>query len=427
MIEVLTTRRRRAPLLLLLFFAVSPALPVSAQERPEPSGGASQLSLEVRRRTFDLVWQKISDSFYDPAFKGTDWHAVRAKYLPEVASTSDSAAFHGMLNRMLDEIKESHLSVNLPASPQTGVGLDRLAWAEGKILVAKVEADSPAGKAGIRIGDEVVAVDGSSAEEIYRRAAHDMTFASPELRAQQRPLTVERKLRGAPGSTVKLQIRAPRKGLRELTLSRSVIVTHDKIEPASFRTLTPGVGYIRIPSYWTGNLRETFDEALQQLSDCTGLIVDVRGNSGGQAALTAYLAGKLMEDDGVLGIFIYRHKREPLAFRGSGEKAFKGKVVVLVDEHSASASELFAGGLQDLGRAKVIGNRSGGAVIASLIEPLPTGGSLLYPIADVLTPGGRRLEGVGVRPDVEVKRTRRGLIEGRDVALEKAVAVASVN
>ena len=419
--------RSRGALLCLLLIALNNSPLALAQERAGSAVAASQLSLDVRQKTFDFVWQKVSDNFYDPNFKGTDWDAVRTKYLPEVERTSDSVAFHAMLKRMLNEIKESHLSIQPPSSPQTGVGIDRLAWVEGKILVKKVEADSPAGRANIQVGDEITAVDGLSVEEIYRQSVHVMSFESRELRAQQRPIGVERKLRGAPDATVTLQIRDRRNQRRELTLKREAKITHGKLEPATFRKLTPAVGYIRIPSYWMGPLKETFDKAFREFSDCKSLIVDVRGNSGGELPLLLDLVGRLMGGDGSLGKLVYRQKEEPLTFKGAGEKAFKGKVVVLIDERSASASEVFAGGLKELGRATVVGNRSGGAVILSLIEPLPTGGSILYPIADVYTSSGYRIEGNGVIPDVEVKKTRRALIEGRDDAMEKALAIASKN
>lgn len=411
----------------LLFFAFNNCIVLKAQERAESATKSGELTLDVRQKTFDLVWQKVADNFYDPNFKGTDWNAVRTKYLAEAEKTSDTVAFHTILNRMVKEIKESHLSVNYPGDPQTDVGLKSLVWAENKILVKKVDADSPASEANIQAGDQILAVDGLSVEEIYRQSVGKMIFESAELLAQQRPFTVERKLRGVPNSAVTLKIRDRQNKQREVVLKRKTKSTHGKLESTTFRRLTPTIGYIQIPSYWWGDLKETFDKAFHELSGCTSLIVDVRGNSGGQSSLLVYFVGRLMEKDGSLAELIYRDKKKPLAFKGTGEKAFKGKVIVLIDETSASASEIFAGGLRDLGRAEVVGNRSGGAVILSKIEDLPTGGSLLYPIADVYTSKGTRIEGNGVKPDIEIKRTRRSLIENHDIVLEKALAIASKN
>ena len=87
-----------------------------------------------------------------------------------------------------------------------------------------------------------------------------------------------------------------------------------------------------------------------------------------------------------------------------------------------SASETFAGGLQDLGRARVFGSRTAGAVLPALVERLPNGDSFQYAVADYQLPNGKRLESVGVVPDVEVVPKRSELLAGRDPAMEAAIA-----
>jgi carboxyl-terminal processing protease len=101
--------------------------------------------------------------------------------------------------------------------------------------------------------------------------------------------------------------------------------------------------------------------------------------------------------------------------------AYTGRVAILIDGSSASTSEVFAGGMQDIGRAVVIGERSAGAALPSIFEKLPTGALFQYAIADFKTPKGVLVEGRGVVPDREVKLTRRTLLEGRDTQLEAAI------
>ena len=101
--------------------------------------------------------------------------------------------------------------------------------------------------------------------------------------------------------------------------------------------------------------------------------------------------------------------------------AYTGPVAILIDGSSASTSEVFAGGMQDIGRAVVIGERSAGAALPSIFEKLPTGALFQYAIADFKTPKGVLVEGRGVVPDREVKLTRRALLEGRDTQLEAAI------
>ena len=103
-------------------------------------------------------------------------------------------------------------------------------------------------------------------------------------------------------------------------------------------------------------------------------------------------------------------------------KTYDGPVVLLVDALSGSTSEILAGGLQGLGRVKVVGTTTAGASLPSHIEKLANGDGFQYATANYISEGGGVLEGVGVIPDIEVQPTRAALLEGRDPALETAVA-----
>jgi carboxyl-terminal processing protease len=100
---------------------------------------------------------------------------------------------------------------------------------------------------------------------------------------------------------------------------------------------------------------------------------------------------------------------------------FKGPVAVLVDGSSASTSEILAGGLKDLGRARIFGERTAAAALPSLIEKLPNGDGFQYAIANYISDGGKPLEGNGVTPDVEVKLTRQALLNGHDPVVDAAL------
>jgi carboxyl-terminal processing protease len=101
--------------------------------------------------------------------------------------------------------------------------------------------------------------------------------------------------------------------------------------------------------------------------------------------------------------------------------AYQGKVVVLTDYGSASTSEIFAAGLQEIGRAKVIGETSAGAVLPSVFVKLPTGATFQYVVSDYKSPKNILLENRGAIPDTEIKLTRESLLEGRDLQLEEAI------
>jgi carboxyl-terminal processing protease len=101
---------------------------------------------------------------------------------------------------------------------------------------------------------------------------------------------------------------------------------------------------------------------------------------------------------------------------------YLGPVVILMDQMSASTSEVFASGMQEIGRAVVVGEQSAGAALPSIIQKLPTGALFQYAIADFKTPKGTLIEGRGVIPDVEIKLSRAALLAGSDTQLDAAVA-----
>jgi carboxyl-terminal processing protease len=101
---------------------------------------------------------------------------------------------------------------------------------------------------------------------------------------------------------------------------------------------------------------------------------------------------------------------------------FSGPLAILVDGASASTSEIFAGGMKDLGRARIFGTHTAAAALPSLFEKLPNGDGFQYAIANYISEGGQPLEGLGVTPDVETPLSREALLAGKDPALDAAIA-----
>jgi len=132
----------------------------------------------------------------------------------------------------------------------------------------------------------------------------------------------------------------------------------------------------------------------------------------------------LMAEPGLVAVMTKRGE-QPREWKheGSGTGAYRGKVGILVDDLSGSASEVFATVLQENGRAMVLGRTSYGGVLNSTTEQLPTGGTLQYPHSDMRTPKGRRIEGAGVVPDIAVELRRADLLAGKDTVIEKAIEV----
>ena len=164
-----------------------------------------------------------------------------------------------------------------------------------------------------------------------------------------------------------------------------------------------------------------FGNAVEQCAKCDGIIVDVRGNVGGIGAMAMGMSGWFISKPGQrLGTMTMRSAT--LNFVVNPRLgAYSGPLAILVDGLSASTAEIFAGGLQDLGRARVFGTRTAAAALPSIITRLPNGDGFQYAVANYVSASGRPLEANGVIPDAEVRSTRETLLTGRDAVLDAAL------
>ena len=152
------------------------------------------------------------------------------------------------------------------------------------------------------------------------------------------------------------------------------------------------------------------------------VVLDLRGNPGGQGAMAIPIASLFVTEPVTLGTMQFRDFSQTFAAKPEmGAVPFTGPLAILTDEGSASAAEILAAGLQEAGRAIVVGDTTLGAVLPSVIEALPGGAVMQYVVADFKTPKGVALEGRGVQPNKRVLETRAALRGGRDPVLDAAL------
>jgi carboxyl-terminal processing protease len=184
--------------------------------------------------------------------------------------------------------------------------------------------------------------------------------------------------------------------------------------------LEGGVALYRFNAFLDApRLAREFESILKHPDTTGGLIIDVRGNIGGLMLLTMGMGGWFIEDPVSLGIM--EMKGTPMKIRLNPRKPrFDLPVAILTDECSISAAEVFAGGMQDLGLAKVFGSRSAGLVLPSTVARLPSGDGFQYAMAGYQSASGRTLELDGVVPDEGIELTRKMFQDGSDPVLEAA-------
>jgi carboxyl-terminal processing protease len=425
-----TTKSVFALLLLLCSLAVHAQLTVA-----EPPA-----SSDVRARTFSMVWNIVNERHFDKTFGGVDWQKVGEAYKPEALAAKSDEELHRILNRMVGELNQSHFNIYTRESEAESnkcvegiVGLEMKLIA-GQLLVTKVESGSPAAKSGLRSGFEIRRIGGKSKDELLLdlEASLSVRKLSDGVKQTYRERTLNRNLCGAKGSAVQLEIADERSRVRTLTIERVEFAGETERVAAGLplqklyfekRMITPEIGYVRF-NIWIRKQAERAREAIISMTDAKAIIIDLRGNAGGQGGLVANVGGPLFSERTSFGVSKTRF--------GTGEfvvvpdaALFAGKVIVLTDNGTGSTSEIFAAGMKDNGRAVIIGERTAGAVLPATIERLPTGANFMYAVADYRSPKGLILEGVGVEPDIKASLTRASLLEGRDLQLEAALRFLS--
>ncbi|HVD62113.1 MAG TPA: S41 family peptidase, partial [Gemmatimonadaceae bacterium] len=174
---------------------------------------------------------------------------------------------------------------------------------------------------------------------------------------------------------------------------------------------------------WLPILAPELERAVKNLADCDGIVIDLRGNPGGVGAMVMGFGGFFVPSTVSLGTMRTRDLTLNFAInpRQVGAGPYSGPVAILVDAMSASTSEIFATGMQRIGRARVFGQRSAAAALPALMNGLPSGDVFVHAVADFTDPRGGRIEGAGVVPDEIVPLTEADLSKNIDAPLEAAV------
>ncbi len=381
--------------------------------------------------------------------KDVDWDTIYHEVTPLVEAASDALSFHLAIAHFGSMIPDSHIGyVSLPVVQKFlmgGVGITALGITdEGQVVVTEVKQDLPAWDAGIRAGAILLQVDGQDALQAIDETPLLLTSAStPQGRRFMQAALV---LQGPLGSSVTLTWRDPwAETVQEATLTREVDMSallrmagteRMSGEPVQGEMLPSGLGYIRVTSFASqvSQAEHMFADTLQTLVDAgaQGIILDVRGNSGGLVELGMAMAGHFFTDNLRLADFYYADGTGDFAYRGHIEilpqqPYYDGPVAVLVDAMTGSTGDLFVYAMSQQDRAIVVGHTPTGGFTGEVADgqyKLPGGLDVQMPTGRPVDPysGATLLEGVGVAPDVRVPLTWEALILENDAVLEATEA-----
>ena len=426
------------------------AAAVAAEHAPQDGETAQPITSAEAVAAFDEAWQTIHDTHFDTSFNGVDWDALREELRPRAEKAQTREEVREVIGEMLGRLGQSHFAVfpgeSLPdgggpgaENHSAGLGFD-VRLREGKLLVTKIEPKSAAEEAGVHTGWIVRRVGSFDVEDAWKKMA-EAGDALGERRAAFHLWNATRaQVMGTQGTHEKVAFVDGDDHERELDLERRprAVTVHEvgptlpkfylEFEQSLHERDGKRIGLIRF-SNWFLPVMRPLDEAVDAMRGLDGIVIDLRGNTGGAAAMTMGVAGHFFAESTRLGVMTTRDTTLnilaiPRLTNPSGQSVepYAGPLALLVDETTGSASEVFAGGLQSVGRARVFGETTAGAVLPAMTTRLSNGDALLHAMGDFETASGTRLEGSGVVPDEPVPVRRADLLVGRDTQLEAALA-----
>lgn len=335
------------------------------------------------------VWRIVNRAYVDETFNHQNWWFTRQRALDRALASRDDTyqAIQDMLAGLEDPYTrllppEQYRSLQTStAGALTGVGLqiskdEQPGWLR---VIAPIEG-SPAEQAGIQPQDVVLEIDGVATTDLTLDEAAAL-------------------MRGQRGTTVTLQLRSPDETTaHEVSLTRDVITLNPVV--AELKT-TPGgqrVGYLRL-SQFNGNASEKVAAAIRTLADqgAEGYLLDLRNNPGGLLQAGIEIARLWLPE----GTIVYTVNRQGIldSFEAFGQAITDAPLVVLVNEGTASASEILAGALQDNGRATLVGSTTFGKGLIQSLFDLSDGAGLAVTVAKYETPAHHDINKLGIKPD----------------------------
>lgn len=385
------------------------------------------LNFAQRAEVFDKTAEKVTKQYFDPQFNGTDWPRLAREARERIVSLSDPEQFETAMHDLVRKLGTSHTGFfhqsarRVPARLAIGATIRRAEMDSAPRWVAQdVHASGPGHTAGLRPMDILTAVNGNPVNPPDAPMFHMGTEVALQIR------------RGSEELTLPISIPAPRS--RKQPVSDFEAVTSKK--------LSQDTGYLKVsvlPGLLGLDIARTIDKAFEELAACEKLILDLRGHIGGGLgvlrlmshltpgklpigySVTRKLAGSVYEKCALRKLdrlpthlpnplaiasmafqFVGRDPSVLLVSEGLGPKRWHGRVAILINEHTVSAGEMVAAFASENGLAKLIGTETAGRLIPGSGFKAGHGYMLVMPKAEYLTWHGKRFEGSGVKPDLEV-------------------------
>ncbi|MEM7554954.1 MAG: carboxyl-terminal processing protease CtpB [Cyanobacteria bacterium P01_A01_bin.84] len=341
----------------------------------------------------DQVWQLVNREYVDASFNQQDWQSLRRTLLTKDYSSREEA--YEAINKALESLNDPYTRFMVPQQYQaltrqtsgeiSGIGI-RMEVNEKtrRLVVLEALQNSPAQKAGVNPGDEILAINGKSTRKMKIEEASKL-------------------IRGKVGTIITLRLGRKNKSYFNVRLTRQTI----EVPTVLYSLKSEGkrrIGYIRLREF-SAHATEHMQKAVVDLNNkqVDGFVLDLRGNPGGLLNASIEIA-KMWLDKGDIVRTVDR-KGGSKQEKANGTALTKKPLAILVDGNSASASEILTGALKDNKRAVVIGSKTYGKALVQSVHELADGSGVAITIAHYYTPNGTDINRKGIVPDIKIQLT----------------------
>ncbi|HNW26120.1 MAG TPA: S41 family peptidase [Candidatus Gastranaerophilaceae bacterium] len=355
------------------------------------------------QKLFENSWRIIKNNFYDSSMNHQDWKRWKKHYKGKIKTDEDAnvaintilASLDDPYSRFLNQKEYADQNISID-SKISGIGVN-IASLGGKTYVVSVIEGTPAYKANLKVKDIIMKVDGKDISGLEISEVASL-------------------VRGKENTTVNLVILRGKKKIQKNIIRKEIKIKTVK------SSVEKNIGYIQILSFIGSETSEEFIQALEKTQNTDGLIIDLRGNTGGLLPNAVFIANMFIDKGNIVSV-VGRNGYRQRFYAQQTDFVIDKPLLVLVDGGSASASEILSGALKDYHKAKLIGTKTFGKGMVQKIIPMPNMTGINLTIAKYLTPAGHDINKIGIEPDIKVDLTQKDILANDDVQLDTAKAM----
>ena len=352
------------------------------------------------QRLFDHSWQVVKNEYYDPNFNDQYWLRWKNHYRGKIKTLDDAkVAIESMLaslndpySRYLNQEEFEQQNINI-TSKISGIGVN-IVNDSGKIRIISVIENTPAQFADLKVNDVIMTIDDKKVSGLSLGQVSNL-------------------VKGPVNTFVSLDV------LRDGEIIKKKIIRKEISIKTVKSSVDKNIGYIQILSFISASTPHEFLEALENTDKAEGLIIDIRGNTGGLLPNAVFVTNLFIPKGKIVSIVGRNGFHKDIMAQDNNVNIEK-PVIILVDGASASASEIFSGAMKDYRRAKLVGTKTYGKGMVQKIIPMPNETGLNLTIAKYLTPKGKDINKLGINPDVNLPLSAENILDKKDIQMEAA-------